>query len=59
MGRAILPARLLQQFEGLERDRTTQDEVGRLFAQALEHCGVFKWNDAGRAAQQRFLSKLL
>ncbi len=51
MGLAILPPRLRQVMEdrGLSRD-----DVGRIFAQVLEHAGVFKWDDAGRAAFRRF-----
>ena len=55
MGLAILPPRVQRVMEerGLSRD-----EVGCLFGQVLECAGVFKWNDAGRAAQRRFLEKL-
>lgn len=35
-----------------------QREVGQVFAQVLECAGVFKWDDAGRAAQARFLDRL-
>ena len=32
-----------------------QDEVGKVFAQVLEHAGVYKRDQAGRAAFRRFL----
>ncbi|MDO4183156.1 MAG: UDP-glucose--hexose-1-phosphate uridylyltransferase [Coriobacteriia bacterium] len=35
-----------------------QDAVGAVFAAVLEDAGVFKWDPAGRAAQQRFLDTL-
>lgn len=55
MGLAILPPRVKQvmQERGLSRD-----DVGRSFAQVLEHAGVFKWDDAGRAALARFLERV-
>ena len=55
MGLAILPPRVQQVMEerGLSRD-----DVGRAFGQVLEHAGVFKWDDAGRAAQRRFIDRL-
>lgn len=34
------------------------DEVGKVFGQVLEDAGVFKWDEAGRAAQQRFIDAL-
>ena len=55
MGLAILPPRVQQVMEerGLSRD-----DVGCLFGEVLACAGVFKWDEAGRAAQRRFLSKL-
>lgn len=35
-----------------------RDEVGQVFAQVLECTGVFKWDAAGRRAQERFLDAL-
>ena len=35
-----------------------REEVGAVFGHVLENAGVFKWDDAGRAAQQRFLDAL-
>ena len=35
-----------------------RDEVGRVFGHVLEDAGVFKWDDAGRAALERFLGSL-
>ena len=55
MGLAILPPRL----EGeLEAGNLTKDEIGRVFGAVLEDAGVFKWDEAGRAAQRRFVDSL-
>ncbi len=55
MGLAILPPRL----EGeLEAGSLTKDEIGRVFGAVLEDAGVFKWDEAGRAAQRRFVDSL-
>ena len=35
-----------------------RDEVGHVFGHVLEDAGVFKWDEAGRAAQQRFIDAL-
>ena len=34
------------------------EEVGAVFGRVLENAGVFKWDEAGRAAQRRFLDRL-
>ena len=34
------------------------EEVGAVFGRVLENAGVFKWDEAGRAAQRRFLDSL-
>ncbi len=34
------------------------EEVGAVFGHVLENAGVFKWDEAGRAAQQRFIDAL-
>lgn len=34
------------------------EEVGAVFGHVLENAGVFKWNEAGRTAQRRFLDSL-
>jgi UDPglucose--hexose-1-phosphate uridylyltransferase len=39
-------------------DRILEDEVAEVFAHVLEDAGVFKWDEAGRAAQQRFIESL-
>ena len=55
MGLAILPPRL----EGeIATGRLTREEIGRVFGGVLEDAGVFKWDDAGRAAQRRFTDAL-
>ena len=55
MGLAILPPRVQQVME--ERS-LSRDDIGHVFGQVLEHAGVFKWDDEGRAAQRRFLDAL-
>ena len=35
-----------------------REEVGHVFGHVLEDAGVFKWDEAGRAAQRRFLDAL-
>ena len=55
MGMAILPPRLLVE---LDAGTLTRDEIGRVFAGVLEDAGVFKWDDKGRAALDRFLDRL-
>ncbi|AEB07859.1 UTP-hexose-1-phosphate uridylyltransferase [Coriobacterium glomerans PW2] len=45
----------------ISRDTASQvlrDEVGGVFAGVLEDAGVFKWDEAGRAALQRFIDAL-
>ena len=55
MGLAILPPRV----QGVMEDRgLSRDDVGKLFGQVLECAGVFKWDEAGRAAFERFVSTL-
>ena len=55
MGLAILPPRL----EGeMEAGNLTREEIGRVFGGVLEDAGVFKWDEAGRAAQARFIAAL-
>ena len=39
-------------------DDLIQKEVGEVFAKVLEHCGVFKWDNAGREALDRYISDL-
>lgn len=52
MGLAILPPRLEAQ---IDAGNLTRDEIGRVFAAVLEDAGVFKWDDEGRRALERFL----
>ena len=56
MGRAILPSRLTR--EMAIDDPAVRAEIGERFAEALECCGVFKWDDAGQAALDAFLGLL-
>ena len=39
-------------------EQVLRDEVGAVFGHVLEDAGVFKWDDAGRAAQMRFVASL-
>lgn len=39
-------------------EATIRDEVGHVFGHVLEDAGVFKWDEAGRAAQRRFVASL-
>ena len=55
MGLAILPPRLEAE---LDAGRLTREEIGRVFGAVLEDAGVFKWDEAGRAALGRFLDTL-
>ena len=55
MGLAILPPRVQNVMS--ERGLSEQD-VAELFARVLETSGVFKWDDAGRAAAKRFVGWL-
>ncbi len=55
MGLAILPPRLEAE---LDAGTLTRDEIGRVFGAVLEDAGVFKWDEAGRAALRRFLDIL-
>ncbi|WP_283169848.1 UDP-glucose--hexose-1-phosphate uridylyltransferase [Curtanaerobium respiraculi] len=56
MGLAILPPRLCDSFD--IDDPGDRGAIGRGFAEALECAGVFKWDEAGRAALQRFIDAL-
>ena len=55
MGMAILPPRLL---DDLAEGSLTREEIGSVFGRVLEDAGVFKWDEEGRAALQRFLQSL-
>ena len=55
MGLAILPPRLEAE---LDAGTLTKDEIGRVFGGVLEDAGVFKWDEEGRAALQRFIDSL-
>ena len=39
-------------------DSLIKKEVGEVFAKVLEHCGVFKWDNSGREALDRYISDL-
>ncbi len=39
-------------------DKILEDEVGNIFAKVLEHCGVFKWDEKGKIAMNRYIQNL-
>lgn len=39
-------------------DQIINDEVSQVFTKVLEHCGVFKWDENGRQAMERYIDKL-
>ena len=39
-------------------DQILRDEVGKVFAQVLEHAGVYKRDEAGQAAFLRFVESV-
>ena len=41
-----------------DTESVLRQEVGAVFGRVLENAGVFKWDEAGRAAQQRFIDAL-
>ena len=41
-----------------DAESVLRQEVGVVFGHVLENAGVFKWDEAGRAAQQRFIDAL-
>lgn len=39
-------------------DSLIQKEIGEVFSKVLEHCGVFKWDNEGREALDRYITNL-
>ena len=39
-------------------DEVLKEEVGHVFGKVLEHAGVYKYNDEGRAAFMKFVNTL-
>ncbi|WP_122638203.1 MULTISPECIES: UDP-glucose--hexose-1-phosphate uridylyltransferase [unclassified Romboutsia] len=39
-------------------DYIIEDEVGLVFSKVLEHCGVFKWDDDGKKAMEKYMNDL-
>lgn len=37
-------------------DEILEVEVGNIFAKVLEHCGVFKWDEEGKSAMNRYMN---
>jgi len=57
MGLAVLPPRLKDELE-LDKPKV-RDEVGRIFAKVLEHCGVFKRDEKGQKAFLKFIEQVV
>ena len=58
---AAWAAQLAEENPGLSAANVHQvvrDGVGLVFSHVLEDAGVFKWDEAGRAAQMRFVASL-
>ena len=53
MGLAVLPPRLLEQFPDM--DDAKREEIGQIFANILENCGVFKDTEKGINGFVRFM----
>ena len=51
-------ARRSEEIAAGEVDAILREEVGAVFGHVLEDAGVYKWDEAGRAAQQRFIDAL-
>ncbi|MGL5327922.1 MAG: UDP-glucose--hexose-1-phosphate uridylyltransferase [Peptostreptococcaceae bacterium] len=48
-------------YEDLNEDNINsiiEDEVGIVFTKVLEHCGVFKWDEKGKDAMNKYLKNL-
>lgn len=54
MGLAVLPARLKAE---LDSNALTKEEIGSVFSHVLEDAGVYKCNDEGRKAFDRFIDR--
>ena len=39
-------------------DDILKSEIGNIFTKVLEHCGVFKWDDEGKQAIERYIESL-
>ncbi|WP_291652355.1 UDP-glucose--hexose-1-phosphate uridylyltransferase [Clostridium sp.] len=39
-------------------DSIIEKEIGKVFSKVLEHCGVFKWDEYGKEAMQRYINSL-
>lgn len=58
---ALWTEQFLEKYDHIDNhniDRILKDEIGLAFVQVLEHAGVFKRDDKGKAAFDRFLSQL-
>ncbi|MBQ7902003.1 MAG: UDP-glucose--hexose-1-phosphate uridylyltransferase [Clostridia bacterium] len=56
MGLAVLPPRLLTQFG--ELTDSVKNEIGTVFGEILENCGVFKDDEKGDMGFKRFLNSI-
>lgn len=58
---ALWTEQFLEKYDYIDNhniDRILKDEIGLAFVQVLEHAGVFKRDDKGKAAFDRFLNQL-
>lgn len=58
---ALWTEQFLEKYDHIDNhniDRILKDEIGLAFVQVLEHAGVFKRDDKGKAAFDRFLNQL-
>jgi len=58
MGLAILPGRLAEEVTNAESRQEVEKYMGDIFLEVLTHAGVFKLNDTGLAAFERFISTI-
>lgn len=53
--------KIQENYENIDTDNVDtiiEDEIGKVFARVLEHAGVYKTDDAGREAFERFIKTL-
>ena len=49
---------IMSLLDELDAGSLTRDEIGRVFGAVLEDAGVYKWDEEGRQALDRFLATL-
>ena len=58
MGLAILPGRLASEVEDAKDPKEVEMYMGNIFLEVLTHAGVFKLNEVGLAAFERFIETI-